>query len=147
MADSFEKRLSLALAFLRLALGAYLIVMSLEYFVDPVGALKVWNTIYPFKVTGSWIPIIGVSSLLLSILFILGLFRPVTYALVILLQFTQVLSNWKIVWMINGGEWVDRITLLFQTAGFPILAAYFTLFLLRDADHWTFDGWFGRAKF
>jgi hypothetical protein len=105
--------------------------VTLEYFVDPVGALKVWNQLYPIQMTGSWVPIIGILLLVLCIFFILGAFRVISYAIVVMLQLITVVASFKSLISPSGMEMVDRVSFLYYASGIPLLAAFFALFLLR----------------
>jgi hypothetical protein len=137
--NSDEKKLALVLVFLRFSLGVFLMCVTLEYFVDPVGALKVWNQLYPIQMTGSWVPIIGILLLVLCIFFILGAFRVISYAIVVMLQLITVVASFKSLISPSGMEMVDRVSFLYYASGIPLLAAFFALFLLRHYDLWSVD--------
>jgi hypothetical protein len=71
---------------------------------------------------------IGVAQVMLLLCFALGLFRTVSYGLVMLMHAGSTLASWR--------QYLDPFTdanLLFFAAG-PMLAACIALFLLREHD-------------
>lgn len=130
---------AVALAVLRISLGAFLLLWGLEKFFIPQTTVGIWKGFYLVTI-GPTVPyVIGAAEVALSLAIIVGLWRRISYGLGFLLHFISVAATWKQLldpWgLVSGG----RPNHLFL-AGVPVLAAFFALYLLREADVWTIDG-------
>lgn len=134
-----ERRLPLALAILRISLGGFLLLWSVEKLVIPETTVSIWESFYRMEI-GNTIPYaIGTIEAAFSLALILGRWRTWVYGLAVLLHGISTLSTWK--------QLIDPWGLIFDTrpnhlflAGVPVLAAFLALYLLRDWDSWSLDG-------
>lgn len=122
-------RLSLSLLLLRVSVFLVMAVWTLDKFVRPEHAARIFAHFYRIDGMGTFIIYgLGVLELLVLTVFLLGLMKRWTYALVLTFHAVSTLSSYK--------EYLtpfENLNLLFFAA-WPMLAACTTLYLLRDAD-------------
>lgn len=131
-----ENRVALSLLFLRLGVFIVMFMWTLDKFINPAHAVKVYEVFYFLKgVETSTMYIIGTVEMLLIIGFLVGFQKKWTYGAVLLLHAVSTFSSFK--------QYFDPYApghLLFFAA-WPMLAACFALFYLRDMDtKWTVGG-------
>ncbi|MFQ5703936.1 MAG: DoxX family membrane protein [Gemmatimonadales bacterium] len=134
-----QRKLALALTILRISLGVFLLIWSLEKFFLPQSTIGIWKGFYLIKIGESMPYIIGAVETLVSVAIILGFMRTWSYGIGLAINTVSVLSTWK--------QLIDPWGLIFDTrnnhlflAGVPMLAGFVVLFMLRDWDIWTLDG-------
>jgi len=130
---SQNSRISLALLLLRLSVFLVFLMWTLDKLVNPGHAVAVFETFYFIGGLGNAIIyILGIVELILLIGFVIGYQKPITYGLILLLHAVSTLSSF--------GKYLSPFepgNLLFFAA-WPMLAACFALFYLRDLDvRWT----------
>ncbi|MGB0134118.1 hypothetical protein [Dokdonella sp.] len=130
-----EKRLSLSLLGLRLSIFLVMLMWTLDKVIRPEHAASVFAKFYALDGFGTTIIMaLGVLELVLLLAFVTGFARRFTYGTVLLLHAGSTLSSWQqYLHPYEGGN------LMFFTA-WPMLAACFALYLLRDADRMTIGG-------
>lgn len=138
--DSIPLRtMALALAVLRISLGVFLLVWSLEKFFIPQTTVGIWKGFYLIDIGPSVPYVIGALESVLALAITVGLWRRVSYGAGLLLHFVSVAATWKQLvdpWGLLSGGRPNHLFL----AGVPVLAAFLALYLLREADVWTLDG-------
>ena len=137
--NSFQGRVVVALLVLRVTLGVFLLVWGIDKFVSVEATLRIWDRWYPLPLTESLTPIIGIGETALAVALIAGLWRRVTYACALLFHALGTMSTWRALtdpWGLSSGQ---HTTILFQAA-VPVLAGFLLLYLLRDWDRWSVDG-------
>lgn len=136
---SNARTLALALAVLRVALGLFLLMWGLEKFFIPQTTVGIWSSFYLIPI-GATIPyLLGAVETVLALAITVGFMRRLSYGLGLLLHSGSVLATWKQLVDPWGLVYFDRPQHLFL-AGVPVLAAFYALYVLRDADIWTVDG-------
>jgi putative oxidoreductase len=121
-----DNRLRIALAALRLGVFIVMIMWTLDKLIAPDHAAGIFARFYGITGLGTAIMYaIGTAELLIVIGFVLGIARRITYGLVLLFHSISTLSSFP---MYLGFD-----NLLFFAA-WPMLAACFALYLLRDED-------------
>ncbi|UPY38490.1 DoxX family membrane protein [Sediminicoccus sp. KRV36] len=131
----FETRLPLALLVLRLTLGLFLLQWGVEKFVVPGTTLAIFRSFYGFDPGALAPPVLGALQILLALALLLGLKPRVTYGVALLLHsVTTLVTIPRLL-----APWNPVSNHLF-IAGVPVLAAFFALYLLRDADRWRIGG-------
>ena len=124
-----KKNLSLALLFLRGTIFVVMLTWTIDKFVRPEHATKIFESFYFIPGVGhSAVLILGGLELLLLLIFVLGVAKRMTYGLVLLLHAGSTLSSFKI----YAAPFTGGNILFF--AAWPMLAACFALYLLRDDD-------------
>ena len=124
-----DDKLQLSLLLLRLAVFLVMFMWTIDKFINPGHAIKVFESFY--KIAGMEIIImyaIGAFEIILLLLFLAGYKKKYTYGAVLVLHAVSTLSSFK-----QYLAPFDGPNLLFFAA-WPMLAACFALFLLRDQD-------------
>lgn len=123
-----EKREEIALLVLRLALGIFLLVWSLQKIVDSGHAVRIFSFYYKTPISEGAAVTIGAIEAALSLLIVSGAWKRYTYGAGLVLHLTSTLSSWK--------KFMDPFPQpndLF-VAAIPVLAAFIVLYVLRDRD-------------
>ena len=124
-----ENRLPLALLLLRLGVFLVMFMWTIDKFVQPQHASKIMESFYFIPGVASMaIYVVGALELVLIFAFVAGIWKKWAYGLVLLLHGISTVSSYK--QYLNPFE---SPNLLFFAA-WPMLAACFALFLLRDSD-------------
>lgn len=128
-------RVPLVLLLLRLSIFLVMLMWVIDKFVNPSHASGVFQAFYGVEGIGSTLVyVLGVIQLLIVIGFVIGFKKTITYGAVLLMHAASTLIAFP--------QYLDPFTspnLLFFAA-WPMLAACFAVFYLRDLDNvWTVD--------
>lgn len=129
-----ERRLTLALAILRITVGLFFLLWAVEKFVVPDTTAAIWERFYKIPISVNLAYPIGVVNTLMSLALIAGFLRTVTYGYWTVFHSISVLSTWDYLIKPFGGP--NHLFL----AGVPIVAVMAVLFMLRRWDSWSLDG-------
>ena len=122
-----EKRIARALLSLRLGVFVVMFVWTIDKFVNPEHSARVFEKFYGLAgLSDTAFIVLGVLQLLLVIAFAAGAYQRVSYGLVFLLHGGSTLSSWA--------QYLDAFNNLLFFAAWPMLAACFALYYLRDMD-------------
>ena len=128
-----DNKLQLSLLLLRLAVFLVMFMWTVDKFINPGHAAKVYESFY--YIAGLEVVVmyaIGGMEIILLFLFLAGYKKTYTYGAVLVLHGISTLSSYK-----QYLAPFDGPNLLFFAA-WPMLAACVALFLLRDQDRmWT----------
>ncbi|WP_254047966.1 hypothetical protein [Synechococcus sp. BDU 130192] len=126
-------RLALSLLLLRLSIFIVMFVWTLDKFFNPDHARAVFENFYLISgLSNGVIFLIGIVQLAIVLGFVTGFQKNRCYFLVLLLHAGSTFASFR--------QYLDPFNNLLFFAALPMLAACFTLFLLRDADTlWTVD--------
>ncbi|MGE0446298.1 MAG: hypothetical protein AB7P99_13800 [Vicinamibacterales bacterium] len=129
--DDYRDRVATALLALRVGVFVVMFMWTLDKFVAPEHAARIFASFYGISGLQTIAAYaIGGAELLLILAFVAGLQKRVTYALVFLLHAGSTLSSYR--------QYLDPFDNLLFFAAWPMLAACFALYLLRDLDtRWT----------
>jgi putative oxidoreductase len=121
------KRLPLALLFLRLGVFIVMLMWTLDKIVQPEHAARVFERFYYISGLELWMfLVIGAIELVIVLAFVAGFMKRWSYGIVLLLHAVSTLSSL--------GHYLDPWSNLLFFAAWPMLAACFALYYLRDAD-------------
>lgn len=124
---SLTSRLSWALLSLRVAVFIVMFVWTLDKFVNPAHSMKIFEKFYSIGgVPETAVYVLGAFQLALVLAFVAGFAKRYTYGLVFLLHGASTLSSFQ--------QYFDAFNHLLFFAAWPMWAACFALYLLRDAD-------------
>jgi uncharacterized membrane protein YkgB len=124
-----DNKLQLSLLFLRLAVFLVMFMWTIDKFINPGHAAKVYESFYNIAGLETVVMYgIGVIEIIILLLFLAGYKKKYTYGAVLALHAVSTLSSFK-----QYLAPFDGPNLLFFAA-WPMLAACFALFLLRDQD-------------
>lgn len=128
---SRDDRISLALLLLRLGVFIVMFMWTLDKFINPGHAARVFSHFYSLSgFEGALMTGLAVAELVLILAFVAGIQKRLTYGLVLLLHAASTLSSYA--------KYLDPWDNLLFFAAWPMLAACFALYLLRDLDtRWT----------
>ncbi|MGF1515216.1 MAG: hypothetical protein ACFB5Z_16170 [Elainellaceae cyanobacterium] len=127
--SSIESRLPLGLFLLRISVFLVLLMWAIDKFVRPEHAAAVYQNFYLIGGLGNAVfYIIGVIQLAIIVLFLLGLWKRWTYGLVLFMHAVSTFSAFRQ----YLSPFQDPNLLFF--AAWPMLAACFVLFYLKDWD-------------
>jgi len=120
-------RIANALITLRLGVFIVMLMWTLDKFVNPQHSAAVFDKFYGLGNIGPEMFMgIGALQLLLVLAFVTGFKKRVTYGAVLLLHGVSTLSSWQ--------QYLDGFNNLLFFAAWPMLAACYTLYVLRDMD-------------
>lgn len=128
-----DSRIPLTLLTLRISVFIVMIFWTLDKFFNPDHTAKIFQHFYAISgLNNSLIYVIGAVQLIIILGFVAGFQKKWTYLLVLFLHSASTFSSFK--------QYLDPFNNLLFFAAFPMLAACFTLFLLKDLDTlWTID--------
>jgi len=128
--NTTAQRLPVALFLLRISVFLVMLMWTVDKFVRPEHAIKVYEKFYLLDGVSTQIMLaLAIAEVMLLTLFVAGLAKRWTYGTVLLLHAISTLSSWEIYLT----PYADGPNLLFFTA-WPMLAACITLYMLRDGD-------------
>lgn len=129
MQTGIDRRLPLTLFLLRISVFLVMLMWTIDKFARPEHAARVYESFYFIGVSGNVVfYIIGVVELAILIGFLVGYQKTFTYGAVLLFHAISTLSAYKQ----YLAPFQDPNLLFF--AAWPMLAACFALFYLRDLD-------------
>ena len=124
-----EDRIPLALAFLRVSVFLLMFMWTIDKFLNPEHAARVYANFYFLGGLGVAVMyLVGLVELVIIIGFVLGVQKSMTYGTVLVLHGISTLSAFR--QYLNP---FDGPNLLFFAA-WPVLAACYALYVLRDLD-------------
>ncbi len=121
------RELPVALLVLRVGLGVFLLLWSLDKMVAPEQTVKIFQFFYRTPLPASFAPAVGALEAALSLALLAGLWRTWTYGAALALHSISTLSTWK---QLASPFGENHLFL----AAIPVLAGFVTLFLLRRED-------------
>ena len=132
---SSEKRVAFSLLLLRLGIFVVMFIWTLDKFINPKHAAAVYEAFYGLKGMGATVMYsLATAEMALILGFVAGYKKKWTYGAVLALHAISTFSSYK--------QYLDPFApshLLFFAA-WPMLAACFALFYLRDLDtRWSLD--------
>lgn len=116
-----------ALLVLRLGLGVFLLLWSVDKIVAPEATARIFGHFYGIGLAEGLAPLVGVAEALLSLALLAGLWRTWTYGIALALHTVSTLSTWRQLLSPFGDNHLF-------IAALPVLAAFVALFLLREQD-------------
>ncbi|WP_159783360.1 hypothetical protein [Sodalinema gerasimenkoae] len=128
-----EHQLAIALLSLRLSVFLVMFVWTLDKFINPDHAARIFENFYKIGGLGNEaFYLIGAVQLLIVLGFVAGFKKRWTYGLVLFLHSVSTFSSFR--------QYLDPFNNLLFFAAFPMLAACFTLYYLRKHDTlWAID--------
>lgn len=135
-------RIGASLVTLRVALGVFLLVWGLDKFILTSRSIEIYDYFYGMAASEGLAYALGGLESLLALAIIIGVFRRWSYGIGLLVHAATTVATFRLIvdpWGLISGE---PQHLFF--AAIPILAAFIVLYLLRDLDYFSFDGWRAR---
>lgn len=130
------QRIRLSLFLLRLGIFVVLAIRVLDKFLRPDHAKAVFDYFYGIiDVSDRLIYALAIAQTIIAICFLLGLAQRLTYGLVLLIHSISTFGPYQQ----YLSPFANNSLLFF--AAWPMLAACFALYLLRDLDTWSIAGY------
>jgi putative oxidoreductase len=128
-----DERIPRALLLLRLSVFLVMFMWTLDKFLSPGHAAQVYSHFYRVGGLGNGVfYAIGVAELLLLVALLVGYQKRFTYGTVLVLHAVSTLAAYR--------QYLAPLSNLLFFAAWPMLAACFTLYTLRDLDTlWVVD--------
>jgi putative oxidoreductase len=138
MSPELDKRIPAALLILRFFLAIFLLQWSIEKLILPNAAAGIARNFYgvTFAVPASYA--LGTAELILSLALLFGFYRTISYGLSLLVHTVTVIVSWRQLFdpwglaKVGNHLWIST---------WPTWGGFAALFLMRDWDTWTVDGW------
>lgn len=121
-----NQRLRVSLLLLRIGVFIVMLMWTLDKFINPEHATKVFASFYAIADAQSMMIFIAFTELAVIITFVLGLFKRWSYGLVLVLHAVSTFASLP--------KYLDPWNSLLFFAAWPMLAACVALYLLRDSD-------------
>ncbi|MHA2708497.1 hypothetical protein [Vibrio owensii] len=121
-----QRQLGLGLLTLRLSIALVFIMWALDKVLVPEHAMKVFSGFYDLDISSGFSVALGITQLVFIGIFVAGLWKNLTYLAILVLHAGSTFSSFA--------KYLDPFNNLLFFAAWPMLAACFALYLLRDND-------------
>lgn len=121
------RELPVGLLVLRVGLGVFLLLWSIDKMVAPEQTAKIFQVFYKAPLPAGLAPVLGALEAALSLALLAGLWKTWTYGAALVLHAISTLSTWRQLAAPFGENHLF-------IAAIPLLAAFVALFLLRRHD-------------
>ncbi|MEF1327324.1 hypothetical protein [Vibrio sp. M260121] len=121
-----QRQLGLGLLALRLSIALVFIMWALDKVLEPEHAMKVFSGFYGLDISSGFSVALGIAQLVFIGIFVAGLWKNLTYLAILVLHAGSTFSSFA--------KYLDPFNNLLFFAAWPMLAACFALYLLRDHD-------------
>ncbi|MFM2623422.1 hypothetical protein [Vibrio owensii] len=121
-----QRQLGLGLLTLRLSIALVFIMWALDKVLVPEHAMKVFSGFYGLDISSGFSVALGIAQLVFIGIFVAGLWKNLTYLAILVLHAGSTFSSFA--------KYLDPFNNLLFFAAWPMLAACFALYLLRDND-------------
>ncbi len=138
MSPEIDRRIPAALLILRFFLAIFLLQWSIEKLVLPDAAERIARNFYGVALPVQASYALGVAELVLSLALLLGVYRTIAYGLSLLVHTVTLVVSWRQMldpWglaKVGNHLWIST---------WPTWGGFAALFLMREWDTWTIDGW------
>ncbi|MGB3535316.1 MAG: hypothetical protein WBA13_17595 [Microcoleaceae cyanobacterium] len=123
-----EDKLLISLAIIRISIGIFFLVWSIEKIVAPELAQRVFKNFYFSEISPGVSVIIGIIQTIIILAFLLGLFKTFSYGALLGMHAVSVFSTYQ--QLLNPYQPPNHLF----WAGVPVLGALIALFILRKSD-------------
>ncbi len=121
-----QQQLGIALLALRLSIALVFIMWALDKVLVPEHAMKVFSGFYGLDISSGFSVALGLAQLVFIGVFLAGLWKNLTYLAILVLHSGSTFSSFA--------KYLDPFNNLLFFAAWPMLAACFALYLLRERD-------------
>ena len=123
-----EDKLLISLAIIRITIGIFFLVWSIEKIIAPELAQRVFKNFYLVEISPAVSVMIGMIQTIIVLAFILGLFKTFSYGALLGMHAVSVFSTYQ--QLLNPYQPPNHLF----WAAVPVLGALIALFLLRKSD-------------
>ena len=143
--NDYFGRDALGLLLLRLGLTWFLAVWAINKIIEPGQYVRIWGDFHGIELAANMPYFMGGAPLIICVMAALGLWRSVSYGLLILMHLVTVIVIFPSLiapFVIENNFPVNRNSAIALAA----LGGFAALWLLRHRDHWSLDVWLARRK-
>ena len=133
-----DKRAAMGLLILRITLGGFLLLWSIEKLILPNATIRIAQGFYGVQLPVWGSQALGGAELILALALLLGAYRTISYGLSLAVHTVTVMVSWRQLfdpWGLFGvGNhlWIST---------WPTWGGFIALFLMRSLDAYSVDGW------
>lgn len=138
MFPATDRRAATALLILRVSLGIFLLQWSIEKLILPGATIRIAQGFYGISLSSAAAYALGIAELIVSLGLLFGAYRTISYGLSLLIHTVTVVVSWRQLLdpyglaKVGGHLWI---------ATWPTWGAFAALFVMRELDAYTIDGW------
>jgi len=136
MTEMSARRAAAALLILRVSLAIFLLQWSIEKFVNPEASIRIGQNFYGVALSAVTVVILGVAETLVALALLFGIYRRWSYGLAAVIHAVSVAATWRLL-MNPYGASQNHLFI----AGVPVLAGFILLYVLRQWDVYSAEGW------
>lgn len=127
MSNAIDKKIPWALLVLRVGIFVVMLVWAIDKLLNPEHTAAVFDGFYGIGgLTATFAAVLGILQIILCLAFLVGLWKTLTYGLILLMHGVSTLSSFP--------QYLDAFNNLLFFAAWPMLAACIALFMLREYD-------------
>src|SRR5712691_10851506 len=138
MSPELDKRVPAALLILRFFLAIFLLQWSIEKLILPNAAAGIARNFYGVTLAVPASYALGTTELILFLALLLGFYRTISYGLPLLVHTVTVVVSWRQLFDPWG---LAKVGSHLWISTWPTWGGFAALFLMREWDIWTLDGW------
>src|SRR5258708_2978265 len=138
MSPEIDSRIPAALLILRFFLGIFLLQWSIEKLILPNAAAGIARNFYGVTLAVPASYALGTTELILSLALLLGFYRTISYGLSLLVHTVTVVVTSPQPFAPCG---LAKVGSHLWISTWPTWGGFAALFLMREWDIWTLDGW------
>lgn len=138
MSSETDKRIASGLLILRLFLGIFLLQWSFEKLILPQATIRIAKGFYGVELPAVAPYVLGAAELLLSLALLFGAYRTISYGLSLLIHTVTMIVSWR---QLLDPYGFAKIGNHIWIATWPTWGAFAALFIMRNSDAYTIDGW------
>src|SRR5919201_1906714 len=138
MSPELDNRIPAALLILRFFLAIFLLQWSIEKLILPDAAARIANSFYGVTLPAPASYALGAAELILSLALLFGFYRTISYGLSLLVHTVTVLVSWR---QLLDPFGLAKVGNHLWISTWPTWGAFVALFMLRDWDVYSIDGW------
>ena len=138
MIPAADRRIAAALLILRFFLGIFLLQWSIEKLILPSATIRIAQGFYGVALPEAAAYALGVAELILSLGLLFGAYRTISYGLSLLVHTVTVIVSWR---QLLDPYGFAKVGSHLWISTWPTWGGFAALFLMREWDTYTFDGW------
>ncbi len=133
-----DRSIATGLLVLRLFLGIFLLQWSFEKLIVPGATIRIAQGFYGVALPEAGAYALGVAELILSLGLLFGAYRTISYGLSLLVHTVTVIVSWR---QLLDPYGFAKVGSHLWISTWPTWGAFEALFLMREWDAYTIDGW------
>jgi putative oxidoreductase len=133
-----DRRVATALLILRFFLALFLILWGIEKLILPEAPIRIAQNFYGVTLPTAAPYLLGIGELLIALGLLFGFWRTASYGAALLIHTVTVIVSWRQLFDPWG---LAKVGTHIWISTWPTWGAFIALFLMREWDAYTVDGW------